>query len=336
MSANGIKIAFGGAAWLFTPVDEVTDWLAFLKKSGIELIDTAQVYGSSEETMGKAGAASSFTIDTKAPGGLNEEPCTKDVIIDAGKQSLKKLNTDSVSTYTYCDVFNLFANATQVDVYYMHAPDRRVPVKETLSGLNELYKQGAFKRLGLSQYLGEEVEEIIRVAKENNFVVPSVYQGNYSAVARRAEAEIFPIIRKHNMAFYAYSPIAGGFLAKSKVALTESNGRFGEGQPLAQVYNGMYNRPSFVAALDVWEQVAKEENTTRAELAYRWIAYHSKLAGDQGDAIVVGARNMQQFGETLQALKSGPLSDAAVAKIDEVWESVKADAFLDNYEMLSR
>lgn len=218
----------------------------------------------------------------------------------------------------------------------MHAPDRRVPVKETLSGLDELYKQGAFKRLGLSNYLGEEVEEIIRIAKENSFVVPSVYQGNYNAVARRADTEIFPVIRKHNMAFYAYSPIAGGFLSKSKAALTEPDGRFGEGQPLAQVYNGMYNRPSFVAALDVWEQIAKEENTTRAELAYRWIAYHSKMAGEHGDVIIVGARNMQQFGETLQALKAGPLSDAAVAKIDQVWESVKAEASLDNYEMLSR
>ncbi|KAF2444606.1 putative oxidoreductase [Karstenula rhodostoma CBS 690.94] len=292
MSANGIKIAFGGAAWLSSSVDEVTEWLAFLKKSGIEIIDTAQMYGGSEVVMGNAGAASSFTVDTKTPGGFNEQPNTKDVVINSGKKSLENLKTDSV------------------DVYYMHAPDRRVPVKETLSGLNELYKQGAFK-------------QIVRVAKENNYVIPSVYQGNYNAVARRADAEIFPVIRKHNMAFYAYSPIAGGFLSKSKAALTEPNGRFGEGQPLAQ-------------ALDVWEQIAKDENTTRAELAYRWIAYHSKLAGDQGDVIIVGARNTQQFGETLQALKAGPLSDAAVAKIDQVWESVKAEATLDNYEVTGR
>jgi aflatoxin B1 aldehyde reductase len=223
----------------------------------------------------------------------------------------------------------------QVDVYYIHAPDRRVPVKDTLSGLDELYKQGAFKRLGLSNFLGAEVEEIIRVAKENNFVVPSVYQGNYSAVARRADAEIFPVIRKHNLAFYAYSPIAGGFLSKTKTALTEAEGRFGEGQPLSMVYNGMYNRPSFVAVLDVWEQIAKEENVSRAELAYRWVVYHSKLQGDRGDVIIIGARNIQQLKETVQALKAGPLSDGAVKKIDQVWESVKADASLDNYEMLS-
>ena len=198
-----------------------------------------------------------------------------------------------------------------------------------------MYKQGAFKRLGLSNFLADEVEEVIRVAKENNYVVPSVYQGNYSAVARRTDTEIFPTIRKHNMAFYAYSPIAGGFLSKSKAELTDPNGRFGEGQPLAKVYNGMYNRPSFVAALDVWEQIAKDEGVSRAELAYRWVAYHSKLDGAKGDVIIVGARNIQQFKETIKALQAGPLSEGAVKKIDEVWESVKGEASLDNYEMLS-
>ncbi|MCI2435640.1 aldo/keto reductase, partial [Listeria monocytogenes] len=67
----------------------------------------------------------------------------------------------------------------------------------TLAGLDALYRQGAFKRLGLSNYLGHEVDEMVRVAKENGFVVPSVYQGNYSAVARRTEAEVLPVLRKH-------------------------------------------------------------------------------------------------------------------------------------------
>lgn len=232
--------------------------------------------------------------------------------------------------------FVLADKRIQVDVYYLHAPDRRLPWKDTLSGLNELYKQGAFKRLGLSNFLGHEVEEIIRVAKENNFVLPSVYQGNYSAVARRVEEEILPILRKHNIAFYAYSPIAGGFLSKSKAALTDPDGRFGKNNPLAKVYNGMYNRPSFVAALDVWEQIAKDEGVSRAELAYRWVVYHSKLQGDLGDAVIIGARNQQQLKETLEALKNGPLSDGAVKRIGEIWESVKAEAVLDNFELLSK
>lgn len=217
----------------------------------------------------------------------------------------------------------------------MHAPDRRTPVKETLSGLNELHKQGAFKRLGLSNYLAEEVEEMVRVAKENDYVVPSVYQGNYNAVGRRADDEIFPIIRKHNMAFYAYSPIAGGFLAKSKASLTSADGRFGESGAIGQVYNGMYNRPSFVAALDSWGRIAEKEGISPAELAYRWTVYHSKLSGGHGDALIVGARRPAQLKETLRSIRKGHLSGAAVEKIDALWDSVKSEASLDNFEMLS-
>jgi len=208
-----------------------------------------------------------------------------------------------------------------------------VPLKETLSGVHELYKQGAFKRFGLSNFLAKEVEDIVSIAKENGFVLPSVYQGNYNAVARRADNEIFPVLRKHNIAFYAYSPIAGGFLSKSKADLVDPNGRFGDANnALSSIYNGMYNRPSFVDALDAWEQIAKDEGVSRAELAYRWIVYHSKLRPELGDAIIVGARTGQQLSETVATIGKGPLSDAAVKKIDGVWESVKAEAALDNFE----
>jgi len=211
-----------------------------------------------------------------------------------------------------------------------------VSFKDTLSGVNELYKQGAFKRLGLSNFSAEDVEEVVKVSKENNWVVPSVYQGNYSAVARRTETEIFPTLRKHNIAFYAYSPIAGGFLSKSKAELTDPEGRFGKAGALAQIYNGMYNRPSFVEALGVWEEIAKEEGITKAELAYRWIVYHSKLDAALGDAVIIGARNQEQFRETMAGIKKGPLSDKAAKKIDGIWESVKAEASLDNVEMLRK
>lgn len=217
---------------------------------------------------------------------------------------------------------------------YIHAPDRRVPLKETLSGANELYKQGAFKRLGISNFLADEIEEAVRIAKENDFVVPSVYQGSYSAVARRTEDEIMPVLRKHGFAFYAYSPIAGGFLSKPKAELLgDEESRFGKNNPLSTVYNDMYNRPSFLAALNVWDQIAKDEGVPHAELAYRWIVYHSKLRGEFGDALVLGARKHQQLRDTVAAIKKGPLSESAVKRIDGMWELVKDDAYLDNFEM---
>ena len=56
------------------------------------------------------------------------------------------------------------------------------------------------------------VAEVVNVCKANNFVVPTVYQGMYSAVTRQVEVELIPCLRYHKMRFYAYSPLGGGIL----------------------------------------------------------------------------------------------------------------------------
>lgn len=91
--------AFGGG--VFTPPScnssgDVEEFLRLLEECGIKIIDTGAIYGESEKLLGEAKAASRFTIDTKAPGGLGPEPSTKDVVAAYGKESLEKLGTSQV------------------------------------------------------------------------------------------------------------------------------------------------------------------------------------------------------------------------------------------------
>lgn len=173
---------------------------------------------------------------------------------------------------------------------------------------------------------------MIRIAKKNNWVVPSVYQGNYSAVARRTETEIIPTLRKHNIAFYAYSPIAGGFLTKTpEELLAGGKGRWNPGHFLGKLSNALYNKPGMLKGLEMWGEIAKDMGVTKAELAYRWIAYNSILRGELGDGIIIGAKNMEQLKETLAGLKNGPLSEEVAGKIDEMWKLVEEESPLDNY-----
>lgn len=79
------------------------------------------------------------------------------------------------------------------------------------------------------------------------------------------------------MSFYAYSPIAGGFLTKSKEDIESGKGRFDTSSPIGQMYKGMYGKASLLEALGQWESIAKDEGISRAELAYRWVAYNSPL-----------------------------------------------------------
>jgi aryl-alcohol dehydrogenase-like predicted oxidoreductase len=98
MLVNGIKIVFGGAAFISGhTVADVEEWLKTLEELGIDTIDTAEGYGASELLLGQAGAAARFTIDTKVASGFGDTPATKEVVIKAGEASLQKLKTDTVS-----------------------------------------------------------------------------------------------------------------------------------------------------------------------------------------------------------------------------------------------
>lgn len=216
-------------------------------------------------------------------------------------------------------------------MYYIHAPDHRVPFKDTLEAIDELHKSGKFKRFGLSNFAPVEVEEICRIAQENNLVLPTVYQGNYNAVGRRVETELFPILRNYNMSFYAYSPIAGGFLTKTPADITNAKSRFDSDGPFGKMYNSLYNKPSLLGFLESFGKLAEEAGISKAELAYRWIVYHSELKGELGDGLIVGSRFGPHLTETLEGLRKGPLNEKIVGKLDELWKGVEKDSILDNW-----
>ena len=182
----------------------------------------------------------------------------------------------------------------------------------------------------MSNYSGEDVQKAYDIAKKNGYVLPSVYQGNYSPVARKQEEVLFPTLRKLNIAFYAYSPLAGGFLTKTAQQVKDGAGRFGK-EALGGMYRDMYAKESFLDALAKWEAIANEEGTSRADMAYRWVAYNSPLKKEHGDGIIVGASRTEQLEQTLKGLEKGKLSDKAIKGIDEIWESIKHEAPLDNY-----
>ena len=101
MTNTGASIVFGGATLGYggelSEQANLEEAFSVLRGGGVMAIDTAQAYGASEEVLGKAGAASQFKIDTKYPGGLIPNDATTEVVLAGGKESLKKLNTDSVT-----------------------------------------------------------------------------------------------------------------------------------------------------------------------------------------------------------------------------------------------
>ena len=248
---QGIKIVFGGGGFGRYVTDAATagQWFDALEAGGCKVIDSAQMYTGSEEILGAAHAEKrGFTIDTKDPGGAFGKMNTADIEKNL-RGSLKKLDQG------------------QVDIFYFHAPDKSTPPSEFLPIVDKLHKEGLFKRLGVSNFDADHVEEIWKYADANNLVKPSVYQGNYNAIARKQEDLLFPTLRKLGIAFYAYSPLAGGFLSKSKEQYEAGAGRFNDSvEFVGPMYKWLYGRPAMLEALSDWEKIAAEEGCTKAAL----------------------------------------------------------------------
>ncbi|KAH8589885.1 putative aldehyde reductase [Bisporella sp. PMI_857] len=312
MSRQPIATVFGGTRIgnreLFTPENGLEKFFAILAAHNVTTIDTAQSYGNSQSTIGQVKAGDRFVIDTKwSP--LWDQPttawATKDQIINSAKDSVQKLRVN------------------QVDIFYLHRPDPNTPISETLFAVNEVYMCGVFRRFGLSGFPASEVEAIYNYCVEKGYPLPMVYQGSYNPLNRYKDTVLLPTLRKLGMSFYAYGPSAGGFLGKTVAQVEEIAGNIALVSATCRPY---VSNPKFLEALAKWNAVADSEGVSGAELAYRWVAYHSALNRDNGDALIIGASSPKQLEETLNGIEKGPLSDKACAGVHDVWESIKGES----------
>lgn len=221
-----------------------------------------------------------------------------------------------------------------METYFFHVPDRQTPIEESVDAVQELYAAGRFKHFGLSNFKAETVRKIYDYAASKNFVLPSVYQGNYNPISRHYEKSLFPLLRELKIAFYAYSPLAGGFLVKTPEIIENGKGEGRWHPSVGQRYLRLYNKPSMLKALTTWESIAREAGISKAALAYRYITYHSILSREHNDGIIVGASSTRQLEQTLTSLEDGPLHPAIAAKVDQVWELVKDEAPPGDFEAI--
>ncbi|KAJ7167114.1 aldehyde reductase [Mycena filopes] len=319
MSTPTLKLVFGGAP-IGSPYlpDEasIEGVYKVLEANGVDTIDTARLYGPSEEWIGKTGGGKRFNIDSKTPGGFVPGSSTGETIPVHAKETVERTGVE------------------QLDVFYIHAPDASTPLEDQLKGINTAYTEGRFKRFGLSNYAPADVQRVYDICKEKGYPLPTVYQANYSAVARKNETTLIPLLRKLGLALYVYSPIAGGLLTKTSAQLRERGaeaGRFATGHPMEGLYGGLYNKPAYYTALDMWAEAAKEAGCSGAELAYRWVAFDSAVDAKYGDAVIFGTMKAEQIAATVGWLRAGSVGEKAKATIDSIWKVVEAEAPIDNF-----
>lgn len=296
----GSSVASGSSS-LATPA-QVSSFLSVVKAHGIKELDTARVYntGKSEELLGEVSAFKDFAISTKAPAFAPGSLSEKNILENCAK-SIAALKQD------------------KVDIYYLHGPDRTISLEEQCRAINTLYKQGRFERFGVSNISDAEVQRIHDICSQEGYVLPSVYQGGYNPIGRGPEATLFPLLKKLNMAFYAFSPLGGGILAKplSDIVNPAKGTRFDQ----MKVFGDIYLTDQILAQLKNVQHMCDTEGILLMEATMRWFMHHSPLGKEDG--VILGASTEQQIDRSLSACEKGPLSESLVKAWEDMWSEIK-------------
>lgn len=307
---SDVKLILGTMTFgesVFNPA--VGEFINTFLDAGYDELDTAYVYnnGVCERLLGEAltDINRPYKIATKVnpriSGKLDADAAYKQI-----NESLQRMNVECV------------------DTVFLHFPDPATPVTSVLSAMAELHNKGKFKELGLSNFPAWMVADVWHICDKHGWVKPTVYEGIYNPLTRKAEAELNDALNNFGMRFYAYNPLAGGLLSGRYTNFEDApaDGRFTH----RPNYQSRYWKKSYFDAVSVIDETAKKHGITCIEATYRWLVHHSMLNGNRGDAILIGASKIEHLKQNMATVKEGPLPEDVVKAFEDAWQITKADS----------
>jgi len=293
--------AIGGWMWGGTDEAESIATIRAAFEHGINIVDTAPVYGfgRSEEIVGKAiaegGLRADVLIATKAglqwDGGRVSRNAGRARILREVEDSLRRLRTD------------------YIDIYQVHWPDPLVTIEETAEAMLALLEQGKIRAIGVSNFSVLQMERFRRVAPLH------VLQPPYNLFERDIETDLLPYCRKNRIATLGYGALCRGLLSGRMQANTVF-----DGDDLRRT-DPKFLEPRFaqyLAAVEKLDRLAQRYSKRVIHLAVRWML-------DQGITTALwGARHPRQL-NPVDGVTGWSLDAAAKAEIDRILRDTITD-----------
>lgn len=276
--------------------------------AGITHIDTANGYagGESERILSRVlrGRRDEVALATKAgiphPDSGDHSPLSPAGLRASLDGSLARLGTD------------------HVDLFYLHQPDRAVPLRDTLATVAQFVAEGKVRALGVSNYAAWQIAEINHLADEVGAPRPIVAQQVYNLIARRIEDEYAEFAAVTGLVTMVYNPLGGGLLTgKHTFDADPAEGRFGDSR-LAAMYKQRYWNAAVFDAIGDLATLAEKAGIPMTELALRWLV--SKPAAGP---ILLGGSKVGHLQANIDAIAAGPLDADLVAECDDVGAAVR-------------
>ncbi|MCX7821928.1 MAG: aldo/keto reductase [Syntrophobacterales bacterium] len=275
----------GGWAWGGSDEKEALEAIIAAFERGINVIDTAPVYGfgRSEEIVGKAlktyGRREEIVVATKC--GLQWSDGGKRIWRDSKPKSLYEEVDKSLNRL----------KVDWIDIYQIHWPDEETPFEDSMEALMKIRDTGKIRFIGLSNFEPSQIERCLRVGPVHSLQPP------YNMFEREAEEKILPYCIEKGIPTLVYGGLCRGLLT-GKFKGTET---FPKGD--LRRHDPKFKAPLFQELVRIVEEIRsrikpeKKYGKTMAQFALRWTLQRPGVT-----TVIVGARNPAQAIENCGAL----------------------------------
>ncbi len=308
--------AMGGWMWGGTDEDASIRAVHASIDAGVNLIDTAPIYGFglSEEIVGKAiedrrdrvlVATKCSMVCTDREVGEHKFNSTAFGPDPDGQISIRIiLRPESIRREVEGSLRRL--RTDHIDLFQPHWQEGTTPIADTMGTLLDLEKEGKIRAIGVCNTTGSQLAAYREVGQLDSD------QEKYSMLDRNIEADQLPYCRDHGLAVLAYSPMARGLLTgKMGPDRVFPEGDDRRDSPRFRVEN----RRRVAALLERIRPIADGHGITSGQLAIAWTLHQPGLTH-----ALCGARNPEQARENAAA-GDVSLTDEELARIDEALQS---------------
>jgi L-glyceraldehyde 3-phosphate reductase len=194
-----------------------------------------------------------------------------------------------------------------VDIFYSHRPSPDTPLEETMGALAHAVRQGKALYVGISSYSPESTRQAAQILKSEG-VPLLIHQPSYSMLNRWVEKELLGTLDELGVGCIGFSPLAQGLLTSKYLKGVPQNSRAkAEGSSLLKDFLSEQNL-NRVRALN---EIATRRGQTLAQMAIAWVLRDRRVT-----SALIGARNVAQLDDSLDAVKKLEFTSAELAEID--------------------
>jgi L-glyceraldehyde 3-phosphate reductase len=255
-------------------------------------------YGSAEENLGHilrkdfGGLRNELVISTKAGWDMWPGPYgiggSRKYLLASLDESLKRMGLE------------------YVDIFYAHRPWANCPLEETMGALATAVFQGKALYVGISSYSPERTREAAAILKSMG-VPLLIHQPSYSMFNRWVEQGLLSTLEELGAGCIAFSPLAQGLLTDKYLNGVPAESRAkAEGSFLKEFLND-----TNLGRVRSLHEIARRRGQTLAQMAIAWVLRDKRVT-----SALIGARNVEQLDNSLDALKNRDFSDEELKEID--------------------